>query len=197
MMKFLLLFAFCCNYKISKADRPELNTNSQDSTELHIQIVEDKTACHLPHLMQNFLPFELISDSSNIRIFTLKNKDTIIKISPVYSIISVQVPGFIYGRKCYYKLARNKTNALTIQNNVPWMKHGNHMEKSIYDFWNLFYNQCPYFSVNKILFESNLNIEDNKRQLYNLRKKVYHHALALLDKIKNSIATTDDTVILF
>lgn len=193
MMKFCLLLFTLCNFTIAIAGMFEGHANSKDSSKLHIQIVENKFACNPPHLMQNLFFFELISDNGSSRIFTLKNKDSILKIPSVYSIIAVPVPGFIYGRKCYYKIDGKKTNVLTIENNVPLMKYGNDVKNSIYDFWNLFYKQCPYFNTNRILFETNLNIEGNKRQLYNLRKTVYHLALSLLDTLKNSMEASNST----
>lgn len=187
MQRFFLIFFLCSNCTISRAR--EIVTPG-DSSELHIRILEKNIGCRIPQLFNIPSSFDLISNTGAIKSFTVKNRDTTMRISSVYSIIAVPADGFIYGRKCYYKI--EKENEVIIEDHVPMIQNENNLRNHIYNFWNLFYKKCPYYRVNSILFESNLNNVDNRKKLYNLRKTIYHQALAFLDSLKNSMDSQVD-----
>lgn len=185
MRRLFLLVCFCGNCTILRAEKAKISVSSNDSNELRIRIVETNKRCHVTHLIEPSFSFELISNDGTVKSFTIKSKDSIIKIPSVYSVISVPAEGFLYGRKCYYKI--KKENEVIIEDNIPVMQYGKDSNSCIYSFWSLFYKRCPYYGVNRLLFESNLNNAENKQKLYNLRKFTYHEALTLLDSMKNSM----------
>ncbi len=184
---FLLL---SCSYSICGANEYKKHVNT-DSIRLEIHFAEKSSACRIATFFTKAsFSFDLISSNGEAKKVALNISDTVLNIPSEYVFLSIPTEGFIYGRSCYYSLPEKGKITITIKNGVPAVANLNNAEKSIYEFWNIFYNRCPYFKINQILFESDVNTDINKKNLYYTRKHVYHQALELLDSLKNADAFT-------
>ena len=183
---FFLLLA--CSYGICRASECKKHANT-DSIRLQIHFAEKSSTCRIATFFTKAsFSFDLISSKGEAKKVALNTNDTVLDIPSKYVFLSMPTEGFIYGRSCYYSLPEKGEVTITIKNGVPAVVDLSKSEKSIYEFWNIFYSRCSYFKINQILFESDVNTEINKKNLYYTRKRVYHQALEVLDSLKSADA---------
>lgn len=179
---FFFLFGYSCIY--SSAETLVRANPANDSTEVHIKFIERPSVCNISNpLADKFFSLDFISKEGIIKSIAIKSKDTVIKVSSMYQILTVPVEGFIYGRRAYFKITKADKINIIVEGKTPMVSSKKNVHNASYRFWNVFYKNCPYYSVNKILFGSDLNKEEFKTKLYVFRKKIYLQAIRLVDSI--------------
>lgn len=179
---FFFLFGYGCIY--SGTETLVLANSANDSTEVHIKFIERPSVCNISSpLADKVFSLDFISKAGIIKSIEIKSKDTVIKVPSMYQILTVPVEGFIYGRRAYFKIIEADKINIIVEGKTPMVSSKKNVNNASYRFWNVFYKTCPYYSVNKILFGSDLNKEESKTKLYVFRKRIYLQAIRLVDSI--------------
>jgi thiol-disulfide isomerase/thioredoxin len=186
-----LLLGYCCIAFRTGAVSGASSVN--DSTEIYVKFRDSTRTCHVfTPLASSYFSLDFISREGELKNVVIMNRDTVIKLPPAYKILSVPAEGFLYGRKCYFKLSDGAKIEIKVNNKVPEVTSEKISNNAVYEFWNSFNKTCPYYSVNKAL-ASDVEKEENRARIYRLRKQLYHQALTLLDSIIKEENNADKT----